>query len=183
MPMTDSFSLERAREFQADPWAWTALHHFLPAGLLRELAVATVTTFAPGYVFEDLFEDQLSGDGILDSWAIVPKPVEAESLLFLQQHIRVLVWANDSEAYVSFRKDESDGQFARGLSHALQLGRFDFGAERQTLERLQIPESSGARCLVEAMLAATRNGWEEGIALSDVEAVLAGLQVPLQVLA
>jgi len=139
---------QRVRDFRADLFAWTALHHFLPAGLVRELALATVAELAPEHRLGDLVEDHLTGIGVADSWTIVPKAVEGKRLEYLRQHVRVLCWANDAASYPELIKEDDFSPTAKALGDALQLGRMDFTAKAWALDRLKFPRQSSAHRIV-----------------------------------
>jgi hypothetical protein len=82
----------------ADNWlTWAALHHFLPAPLLRELSYVIVEQMSDGSItFDQLFnEDFTNHVPDLDSWLILPLKTDLPLAAYLQQTIRAFVWQSD----------------------------------------------------------------------------------------
>lgn len=153
--MTD-FALLRHQAFRQDYLAWTTLHHFLPADLVRELAIATISAVAPWSSLEDLFEEALSeGNSAQASWALAPRPLSDPDLNYLQSHIRALAWANDAETAprTSVSQEKSEGP-AAAVSAATRLGHFDFGSRRRKVAQLPLPHASSGRRLADLIATA-----------------------------
>ena len=181
--MQSEDKIQRVRMLRADLHAWTALHHLVPAGLARELAAATVEACELKLTFGDLFEDNLTGSGVADTWSILPKEVDGKLSRYLQQHIRVLAWGNDSETYPQIEKDDEGKNVAEQLSWALQLGRLDLGCETWALDRLKFAANSSASLLREAIRIAVASQAQGAIAWREVEGCLLELPHPLRAMA
>lgn len=84
--------------FQANLIAWTALHHFLPATYLRELASCIVREVSANtLLLDDLFCDDVgAGPDHLASWAIKTKKLDTKLAEYLHDRIRGLVWSSDT---------------------------------------------------------------------------------------
>jgi|GEM_PF-2807407 len=153
--MTD-LSVLRHQAFRQDYLAWTTLHHFLPADLVRELAIATISAVAPWSSLDDLFDEALSeGHSAQASWALAPRPLSDPDLQYLQSHIRALAWANDAETVPrsSASEEKSKGP-AAAVSAAARLGHFDFGSRRRQIAQLPLPETSSGRRLADLIATA-----------------------------
>ena len=180
--MSDRSAAERAACFASDLHAWTALHHFLPTALLRELAAATVSVLAPGGSLADLFDEHLSGEGVTAVWSVVPKRVDGHMLRYLRDHIRSLVWANDGDTYPFSLEGQALKTEAAQLSSAVRLGRFDFGAMPIALQRLDLPAQSSARVLAETLADVIASVETGASMLETVSGRLRQLAAPLHTL-
>lgn len=172
--------------FRRDYLAWTALHHFLPAGLVRELAIATLDVAAPETSLDALFSETLSeGPAVLASWALAPRPVGDRKLTYYQQHFRALAWSNDADiSFYAPSRDEGEPTCANYLSDALQLGRHDLGVRLFQLKRLRIPTDSSLACLFVALsAAATETDLVSVVRRDTVMAALSGLPPELRAIA
>src|ERR1039458_5449466 len=100
----------RAQHFKANCLAWTAIHHFLPANLLRELCYALVDAVGGGQIrFDQLFQEELvGGPKGLESWAVRPLDNKDSVAQYLQHRIRYFVWANDTEVYYDRNRPQPD---------------------------------------------------------------------------
>lgn len=171
--MTDFRSL-RHQSFRRDYLAWTTLHHFLPADLIRELSIATIAVIAPWSSLDELFDEALSnGNSAQAIWALAPRRQSDPELQFLQAHIRALAWANDVETAPSQpRGDVAVDSPARALSAATRLGRFDFGSRRKLISQLPLPDGSSGRKLADLIATAIKahNGDDSDWAIVRIEA-------------
>ena len=173
---------ERASAFRQDILAWTALHHFLTAGLLRELCSATVSTHADNIGLEDLFGQAGGEHGVLSSWAVKPRKVQGEELRALQEHVRALVWANDPQVGPFAARTETPG-WIRALADARRLGQIDFGFEQDRLKKFAFPEGSSVWRLCEAIELSIADSSSDGSgAVDSIHETLSTLSAPLRVL-
>src|ERR1700724_492067 len=118
----------RTEHFKANCLAWSALYHFLPAHLLRELSYVLVEAVSQNQIqFRQIFEEDLIiGHDGLASWAVRPIVVTEPIAQYIQRRIRYFVWSNDGDIYY----EKSDQQTADtvnpgSLEDAVRLGRAD----------------------------------------------------------
>ena len=147
-------SAPRKRHFEAHCLAWTALNHFLPADLLRELAQALVESVGGGqFQLGQLFEEELVG-GLrgLESWAVRPLDVKDPLAKHLQNRIRYLIWANDTELFYDDKETRPTGLVSpAALEAAVRLGQCDLNVLDQVVSRLNLPPQTSAETLLSVM--------------------------------
>lgn len=153
--MSDHFE-DRQIELVRDHLAWTTLHHFLPADIVRELAIATLEAIRPDLTLAALFEESLSqGASLQATWTLAPRSVGDADLSYFQDHIRALAWGNDSDIGPRPSSSKSASRPAlEALAAARRLGQFDLGVKSAFIERLPLTEGSSGRVLAAAIAAA-----------------------------
>jgi hypothetical protein len=129
---------------------WTALRHFLPVPLLRQLIqLITSKISADKLMLGDLFEERYCpGLPGLESWALRALPVTSPVATYLQRRIQYFLWQNDSEAYPP-EKDDLPLDRKGGpidLEAATRLGAIDFDTDHSSLQgiRPQVEDSLSA---------------------------------------
>ena len=118
----------RTDHFKANCLAWSALYHFLPAHLLRELSYVLVAAVSQNQIqFRQLFEEDLViGHEGLASWAVRPIVVTDSVAQYIQRRIRYFVWSNDGDVYYEKNDQQSADTVNPGsLEDAVRLGRAD----------------------------------------------------------
>jgi hypothetical protein len=128
--------------------AWTALRHFLPAPLLRELIQVIVNqistdTLRLGDLFEERYEPGVPG---LEVWALRALPVTSPTGTYLQRRIQSFLWQTDGNTYPpenedGLASDRRGGPIA--LEAAVNLGVIDFAVDPSVLRiiRPQVEQS------------------------------------------
>jgi len=149
----DSANL-RKQYFADHSLAWTALRHFLPARMVRELASAIVDQMSGGGIsISQLFDDVVSsGPDWLGSWLLQPREAHTPLEKYLQSHVRAIAWQNDAETYVP----QEIGALPeiinpKSLENALQLGRADLGWPEQPLGDPHVSDQNSYHVLLEAI--------------------------------
>jgi hypothetical protein len=118
----------RTEHFKANCLAWSALYHFLPAHLLRELSYVLVEVISQNQIqFRQLFEEDLViGHEGLASWAVRPIIVTDPLAQYIQRRIRYFVWSNDGDVYYEKTNQQTENTVNPGsLEDAIRLGRAD----------------------------------------------------------
>lgn len=176
--------MDRKTGFARDHLAWTTLHHFLPAPLVRELVVATLSVVRSETTLDDLFDESLAtGPSVQATWALAARPVDDPDLRFLQDHIRAIGWGND--AHIPARKRGSDGSVTPfgALAAATRLGRFDLGAGVGVIEQLPLPGDSSGKVLASSIASAVRGYTDDSAeAWGAARAAIRTLPAPLDAL-
>ena len=141
-------SAVRRRDFEANLLLWGAVHHFLPANLLREMCLALCSAVAPDSPkLEDLFEEICPGEDPTATWVLRPKSVGDEPSRYLQGRILALVWRNDAGRQLERESGDVVGAApVKAFEVALQVGRLDFG-KLAAVDAREIPDDSGLAML------------------------------------
>jgi hypothetical protein len=145
---------ERRDHFRTNCLAWTALNHFLPADLLRELSCVLVEDASANRLsLESLFDESLSeSQEALASWIVRPLQVEPRLGQYLQNRIRCLVWANDGDVYFDPNDEAPSASITpKAIENALRLGRADLSFARHIFDPLTFPEQHSIRSLTVAI--------------------------------
>ncbi|HEU6441585.1 MAG TPA: hypothetical protein VFF38_04440, partial [Microvirga sp.] len=181
--MNDHMAHLRYTAFRRDYLAWTALHHFLPVGLLRELCIAIVDEISSEAVrLGDLFEEEMSDGPIhLQSWIIRPRAVSSPLEEYLQSRIRLLAWTSDTPVGSHTEINDLAGGRPAMFDAAIQLGRIDTGT-LPDLHDANFPQSDSAWALVLAIRALETDTVGEG-GTNGVIGRLASLDPPLNAVA
>ncbi len=145
----------RKQHFQANCLAWIALNHFLPAHLLRELSLVLVDAVGGGqFRLDQLFEERIiAGVDGLETWAVRPLDVKHRIAQYLQNRIRYLIWANDTDLFY----DQSQQEPAMGIltpgevEDAIRLGQCDLRGFVMVASRLKIPSQTSIESLLFAV--------------------------------
>lgn len=154
MPTTDHFATLRQQYFADNSLALTALRHFLPVRMVRELASAIVDQMSGGRLsISQLFDDVVtSGPDWLDSWLLQPREAHTPLEKYLQFHVRAIAWQNDTETYVPEEIGALPGNInPKVLEKALRLGRADFSWPEQPLSDLRVSSQDSYLILFEAI--------------------------------
>jgi len=125
---------DRTEHFKANCLAWSALHHFLPVYLLRELSHVLVETISENKLqFRQIFEEDLIiGQESLASWAVRPITVTESLAQYIQRRIRYFIWTNDGDVYYERSAQQAADTVNPGsLEDAVRLGRADLGVLNQ----------------------------------------------------
>lgn len=120
---------KRKEHFESDWLAWAAIHHFLPAPLLRELSYVIVDRVSNSALsFSQLFDETISEESsALASWLIRPLPVSSQLAEYLQYRIRAFTWQNDEGGFLSLIREEMPDSTAPSLlEKAVEFGASDF---------------------------------------------------------
>jgi hypothetical protein len=189
--MTQSLLDIRKQNF-ADNWlAWCALRHFLPAPLLRELALVVVDRVSEGSIeLSQLFEETVSqGSDGLETWIIRPRDATSPLAQYLQRRIRSFTWQSDSDVSLPPEVKADSGIVAPAfLEKAISFGSADFSLPATSLEKisnvLEQARQPSINSLLEAYKAARNclNLSREGNFESTVEHIFEGLGSPLSIL-
>lgn len=144
----------RKQHFEANCLAWAALNHFLSADLLREFSLVLVEAVGGG-LFElgQLFEDELiAGTWGLESWALRPLDVQSPVAQYLQNRIRYLVWANDTDLFYDQNHPQPAGRISPAVvEDAIRLGQCDLKGLEQVASRLKVSPNTSIETLLLAM--------------------------------
>jgi hypothetical protein len=146
----------RKQHFEANCLAWVALNHFLPADLLRELSHVLVEAvggaqFQLGQLFEERVITAVDG---LEAWAVRPLEIKSPLAQYLQNRVRYLIWANDTDLFYNQNQQEAAaGRITPGeVEDAIRLGQCDLRGFELVARRLKIP----AQTSIESLLLAIR---------------------------
>ncbi len=176
----------RADHFERQSLAWAALHHFLPADLLREwLAVLVRQVSQDTIEIGDLFEDQLiAPPGEFTSWILRPREPKSPLIEYLQQRIRYLIWKHDDQAFINDQHITSDfGLNPRLLESAITLGFYDLGADEAQISALGLPESGAIHMLTRFIAQACevfRSGGGQEKLIFDLTQRAKSIEMPLR---
>lgn len=131
----------RVAEFREAPLVWLVVRHFLPAGLLKELAEAIVGHVGAGaFAIGDIAESATTGGPLaLEGWAVTPRPIEGALARNLQYTLNFLVWRGDqSPGRGSDLTPEEQRRFAE-LDTALALSHGDVADHRGVAAGAPVP--------------------------------------------
>lgn len=119
---------------------WSALSHFLPAPILRELfAVIVDQVSTQSLTLDDLFEECcIAGLPGLESWALRARSVEGPIAVYLQMRLQYFLWRNDADVFPPEKE-----ALPTDLEAAVALGRTDFGTDSRVLSTL-FPHAEGS---------------------------------------
>jgi hypothetical protein len=127
--MAQDNAKNRTKHFSENWLTWVALHHFLPASLLRELAYVIVDRVSDGELsFEQLFDEAgIGGQACLDPWLIKPLKTDSPLARYLQFTVRAFVWQSDTSGVFGV-ENLSTGvdAIASILNKAVAIGSTDF---------------------------------------------------------
>ena len=132
----------RAEHFRLHWLAWTALRHFLPAPLLRELIHVICNKISVDTLkLEDLFEER-SEPGLpgLEVWALRARAVTSPTAAYLQRRIQSFVWQADGDTYPPEKEDGLASDRRGGpiaLEAAVKLGVIDFAVDASVLRSIR----------------------------------------------
>jgi hypothetical protein len=152
--MREAYEAARAESFRRDYLLWLVVRHFLPAGLMRELAMALVSAAsAESLTLQALFEETVpTGNPDLSTWVVMPKRDLPSFSDYLHRVVLAIVWQGDqiphgmdSEFTPQERKVATDIALALQISTA---GLADTGLD-QAKEKMPEP----LRQLAEVMIA------------------------------
>jgi hypothetical protein len=152
--MSDQFAVLRQRYLSKHLLTWTALRHFLPVAILRELAVTLVKLISGSQLqIKSLVSDITNtGPGWLDSWCLHLLDVHTPLENYLQLHIRAIAWNNDTETYVpDDLANHADYLMVSAIENAARLGRVDLNCSEQQLSELKFPDEISYSLLIAAM--------------------------------
>jgi hypothetical protein len=151
----DSGTLRR-RHFNENWLAWAALHHFLPANLVRELAQVIVREMSGGdFTADDLFEEAVTpGPGFVDSWILQPLEPGKPLGEFLQRLIRGIAWQNDVLPNIPLRLRAPGPVQPSVLEKAIRLGAADLGWSDAVYNELKVTEQNSIETLWKAITTA-----------------------------
>jgi len=121
---------KKRKKHLLDNWlAWAALHHFLPAPLLRELSYVIVEHIGGGKLsFKRLFDEVTpEGPSAFATWLIQPRQTSSQLAKYLQYRIRSFTWQSDEGGFLSLvRDDMPDAVGPSLLERAVELGATDY---------------------------------------------------------
>jgi hypothetical protein len=134
---------------------WSALNHFLPAPILRELFVVIVDQVSAQTIkFNDLFEEcRVTGLPGLESWALRARSVEGALAGYLQHRLQNFLWRNDADAFPPEKEALPPNRTGSpgDLEGAVLLGRADFGTDPRQLDALR-PLAEGSLFTLAALI-------------------------------
>jgi len=133
---------ETRKQHFAENWlAWSALHHFLPVPMFRELASIIVDKLSNGTLsLEHLFDETITdGPSCLDSWLLCPIEQSSPLANYLQRRIRGFAWQNDPGAFSTEEDTALPGTISPSfLEKAIELGAADFMLSDWSLNNLPV---------------------------------------------
>ena len=129
--MLENYESLHKEHFASNWLAWAALHHFLPAPLLRKLSCVIVDCLSNGALRFDQLFDELVPEGSLgfESWQIRPLSAPSQLAEYLQYRIRAFAWQSDEGGFLSLVRDDSPGAISPShLERSIEFGAADFSS-------------------------------------------------------